>query len=50
MRSGLVDISLDNGDLRVGYPKAMGQRTIYERAACGAISVVVTPSLVKKLR
>ena len=29
---------------------AMGQRTIYERAACGAVSMVVTPSLVKKLR
>jgi hypothetical protein len=37
-------------DFRVGYPKAMGRRTTYERAACGAVSVVVTPSLVKKLR
>jgi hypothetical protein len=37
-------------DFRVGYLQAMGHRTIYERAAGEAVSVVVTPSLVKKLR
>jgi hypothetical protein len=38
------------GDSGVGCPTAMGQRTIYERAAGRAVSMIVTPSLVKKLR
>jgi hypothetical protein len=38
------------GQIIHGFPKSMIKRTIYERASCVAVSVVVTPSLVKKLR
>jgi hypothetical protein len=36
--------------LQVGYLKATGNQTIYTCVACGTDSVVLTPSLVKKLR